>query len=320
VRVYPRRIRHAGPGAFLAAAVATLAIAVPARAESCSVAVNGISTVSSVSAAAWQQAAGSLQLSERAGDCASIHLELLATGARLTFSTRDGRRAERMLSDPAELEATIAALGVTDLRTEAAADPTRQGDSPRPKPTPVASSRRRVAEAEPSQEPSPGGQATYALQAGSRGGADSLISVVLNGSASLVLQRWELGVGASIDFQYIDMGASPREAPGSAVVAGVTIGRREQIDNTAVLVGSRLMIAALNDEREVDTGERGGAEVRTGAYFGLVFPRRASARFRAELGAELVPHDLGGQVSSSSEGPVTPWWAVSLLAGVELGG
>jgi hypothetical protein len=226
-----------------------------------------------------------------------------------------------MLSDPAELEATIAALGVTDLRTEPAAEPKHQGDRQVPKPTAAgASPRRSVAGSKPGPEPSPGGQATYSLQAGSRGGADNLVSVVLNGSASLVLNRWELGVGAAIDFQYIEVGSSPREAPGSSVAAGVTIGRREQIDNTAVLVGSRLMIAALNDEREVDTGERGGAEVRTGAYFGLVFPRRATARFRAELGAELVPHDLGGRISRSSAGPVTPWWAVSLLAGVELGG
>jgi hypothetical protein len=314
VRVQPR-IHLTAPGAFLVAALATLAIAIPARAQSCSVAVSGAST------AAWHQAASGLQLSGSAGDCASIHLELLATGARLTFTTRDGRRAERLLSDPAELEATIAALAVTDLRSEPTAEPSRQSDSQLPKPAPAAASpRRSVAESEPSSEASPDSQPTYSLQAGSRGGADRLISVVLNGSASLVLQRWELGVGAAIDFQYFTVGSSPGEAPGSAVVAGVTIGRREQIDNTAVLVGSRLMIAALNDEREVDTGERGGAEIRTGAYLGLVFPRRSPARFRTELGAELVPHDLGGRVSRSSEGPVTPWWAVSLLAGVELGG
>jgi hypothetical protein len=240
----------------------------------------------------------------------------------LTFVTRDGRKAERLLSDPAELEATIAALSVTDHRTEPAAAPSRPGGNrqpPKPAP-PAASPRHPVTESAADSEPSSDGQVMYSLQAGSRGGADNLISVVLNGSASLVLHRWELGVAASIDFQYIKVGASPREAPGSSVAAGVTVGRREHVDNTAVLVGSRLTIAGLNDEREVDTGERGGAEVRTGAYFGLVFPRRASARFRTELGAELVPHDLGGRISRSSAGPVTPWWAVSLLAGVELGG
>ena len=302
VRVHAHRIHLAVPAAVLSTALATLTVAEPVRAESCSVTISGAATP------AWRQAASSLRLSGPAGDCASIHLEVVVSGARVTFTTRDGRKAERMLSDPAEFEATIAALRVTDPSTEPAPEPSRRGaDSQLPKPAPT-------------PEPSRGGQGMYSLQAGSRGGADNLLSLVVNGSASLVLDRWELGVVAAFDFQYVALGGGPQRAPGSAVAAGVTVGRREHIDNAAVLVGSRLTIAGLNDEREVDSGERGGAEVRTGAYFGLVFPRRASSRFRAELGVELVPHDLGGRPADSSEGPMTPWWAVSLLAGVEFGG
>jgi hypothetical protein len=80
-------------------------------------------------------------------------------------------------------------------------------------------------------------------------------------------------------------------------------------------------LAALRQERDAEgPREYSRAEIRVGAYGGFVLPRRAAWRFRADLGAELVPHDIGAAENDRSRSPITPWWAASLMVGVETGG
>jgi hypothetical protein len=103
-------------------------------------------------------------------------------------------------------------------------------------------------------------------------------------------------------------------------VAGVLAGRRQPLGDATVFLGARLSLAALNDESEVDSGRRGRAEMRVGSYLGVALPSAAKTRFRAEIGAELVPEDLGGKSADSLEATITPWWATSLSLGLEFGG
>jgi len=76
------------------------------------------------------------------------------------------------------------------------------------------------------------------------------------------------------------------------------------------------MVAARNDESEKESGARGGAEIRLGAYLGGVWPRQWSSRFRADLVLDVVPHTSLG----ANGRPITPWLALSVLIGVEFDG
>jgi hypothetical protein len=60
------------------------------------------------------------------------------------------------------------------------------------------------------------------------------------------------------------------------------------------------------------------ADGRFGGYVGLVYPRHAPMRFRANLTADFLPPAL---IERSAEGvALTPWWAAALALGVEFGG
>jgi hypothetical protein len=152
---------------------------------------------------------------------------------------------------------------------------------------------------------------------------------VLGGTVSLVLRRWELGVLTAFELQYFDLNETnaPSNREASAIVVGVNVGRREPVGSIAVLGGGRASIAALFHEPTQESL----AETRIGAYLGASFPRRASTRFRAEIGAEIVASGSSGEQAASGpanvplagppdDGAITPWWAVSVLLAVEMGG
>lgn len=288
--------------------LSTLLGAAPSFADPCRVEV-GAGTPE-----VWTRAASEVDAARRAsGDCARVRLDFEDDVALVTYTTDDGRSARRVVGRPDELGPTLDALHVTlpEVEPPARIEPSL--------PAPALRTREQTASAVAPPPPAPADSSTVlALEAGSRGGADHLVSPVVSGSASLSFSRWELGVTAALDLQYFDVASSPVRAPSSAVVAGVMLGRREPLGAVSVLAGGRLLLAALNDEREVDSGDRGRAEARFASYVGVVFPRREKTRFRAELGVDVVPHDVGGS-SGSAEEPTTPWWAVTTLVGVEIG-
>lgn len=259
-------------------------------------------------------------------DCARIEVELEqgTDAARLIFVTLDGRRAERRLAHPDDLIPTVVALGVrgdsesaTTLpddgpsapaaRTGAAVQPfdSRTSDSP------TLDSRTSAPAAAPYDA-----RACFALLGGARAGAGSLVSPVLGGAAAIGLERWELGINLALELQYFDLHLSEPDGPSSAASLGVSVGRREPIADVELLFGARSMVAAVNDESVKDSGERGRAEIRFGAYLGGVWPRRGSSRLRTDLVLEVVPHRSLGDIGT----PVTPWLAVGALMGVEFGG
>jgi hypothetical protein len=299
---------------FGAGSLAVSVWAAPARAEAlCSVELAGENTEG------WLGSGRMPEIPEGA-DCESVRIEVEGNSARVTFVTRDGRRAERIVHDPSELGPTLGALGVTGARESApvSKEPLRARPV-RPVATPVEADRAPTWNGEAARAERDHA-AIFALTAGTRAGADNLVSPLFTGSASLSLDRWELGVMGALEAQYFDVAAEPRRAPGSAISAGVLAGRRQPLGSAAVFLGTRLVLAALNDESEVDEGRRGRAEMRLGSYLGLALPSAAKTRFRAEIAADAVPEDLGGKAADSLEATITPWWAISLSLGLEFGG
>ena len=264
----------------------------------------------------WLRAGRAVEaLTTDPSDCARIEIELERStdAARLIFVTGDGRRAERRLAHPDELVPTVAALGVRGVNGSSTpafeggpAAPARAADAVSPLDSPPSGPAAAPSEARP----------LFALLGGTRAGAGRLVSPVLAGAAAIAVDRWELGINLALELQYFNLDLSETDVRTSAASAGVTVGRREPFADLELSFGGRTMVAALNDESRKDSGERGRAELRLGAYLGAVWPRQSSPRFRADLALDVVPHESLGAIGT----PVTPWLAVSALVGVELGG
>jgi hypothetical protein len=291
----------------------------PCFAAPCPVEVAGTGTE------AWSRAAAEIAdgPSEEDSDCSKIVVELEQDRARVRFTTADGRTAERELAEPEELAPTLHALRVTGpLAAAPEREPPTDSSPPglaiaqaRPEadrgPEPRSSSKTTRVDSSPS----------FAFLAGARGGESQLASPILRASASVALEHWELGVLGGFDLHYGHVPAASAPSDTWAWLAGVGVGRRELVGSVALLGGGRLMLAALRQEADAEgPREYSRAEIRVGAYGGFVLPRRAAWRFRAELGAELVPHDVGASEDDRSRSPITPWWAASLVLGVETGG
>lgn len=264
----------------------------------------------------WLRAGRAIEaLTTDPSDCARIEIEIERStdAARLIFVTRDGRRAERRLAHPDELVPTVAALGVrgaseisTPVLEDGTTAPARAADAVPPLDSPPSKPAAAPGEA----------RAVFALLGGTRAGAGRLVSPVLGGAAAIAIEHWELGINLALELQYFDLHLSELDGPSSAASVGVTVGRREPIADVELSFGARSMVAAVNDESQNDSGERGRAELRLGAYLGAVWPRQRSSRLRADLALEVVPHESLGAIGT----PVTPWLAVSALMGVEFGG
>jgi hypothetical protein len=262
----------------------------------------------------WLRARRAIEaLATDPSDCARIEIELEQStdAARLIFVTRDGRRAERRLAHPDELMPTVVALGVRgDSETPVLEDgpmaPARAADAVSPLDSPPSAPAAAPGEA----------RALIALLGGTRGGTGRLVSPVLGGAAAIAVGRWELGINLALELQYFNLDLSEPDVRTSAASVGVTVGRREPIADAELLFGARSMVAALNDESRKDSGERGHAELRLGAYLGGIWPRQRSSRWRVDLALDVVPHESLGAIGRR----VTPWLAVSALMGVEFGG
>ncbi len=296
-------------GAIVLAVLGLASEARPAAAAQCSIALGGAPVEG------WKLAVREL---ERSGsvpaDCAAVAIEASGERARLVFQTRDGRRAERGLDHPDELVPALRALGVGATADGAASLPAQDIPSAPAAAAPVPVGGDLAASSSPEPPPGQEARAAFALLGGIRGGAGNLLSPALAGSAAIGLERWELGVNLVLELQYFDLGGG--EPPSAAASVGVALGRREPVGDFDVMFGGRAMIAALNDESEVDGGERGRAEVRLGAYLGGAWPRTGSLRWRADVAADVVPHRALGSAGTR----IAPWLGASLLVGAEFNG
>jgi hypothetical protein len=280
----------------------------PADTAECRIALRG------APAEGWTRAVRELERSSWVpADCAVVTIEASGEEARLVFQTRDGRRAERRLDHPDELVPALRALAVGAAADGASSSPAP--DIPRAPAAPApAPSGGDAAASSPEPPPEQGARAVFALLGGIRGGVGNLLSPALGGSAALELDHWELGVNLVLELQYFDLDGG--EPPSSAASVGVTVGRREPVADFDLLFGARTMIAALNDESQVDGGERGRAELRLGTYLGGAWPRTGRLRWRADLAADVVPHRALGAAGTR----IAPWLGASVLVGVEFNG
>lgn len=275
-------------------------------------------------APAWNAAAAALTaLALTDADCVSLRIEPSSGGARVLFTTKDGRTAERYVATPEELKPTVDAL-----RVQAPA-PTPE---PEPAPQPAA-----PAKPEPASTPQPeaaeranddDAPIRFALFTGARGGADSLVSPLLSTALSLTFRHLELGVTLSSELQYVDVqGMRPADRQTSTAALGLHAGARSPWGAADVLAGGRVAIATLltrDHESRVcppdsmascPLGEEDErvSEWRFGAYAGFAIPRDSSLRFRTEIGGELATPGPG-----TGTLPLTPSWALSALVGLEL--
>lgn len=278
---------------------------------------------------AWEQAArdASARLAQHAapGDCATAVVDVHDGGARLVFTTRDGRSAVRQLARPEELGPTLEALRVTGSVAPAPAPPS---PAPAPERTPVLraaepAARDRMPAPQQSGRPSRGEPAAvhFGASAGARLGTHALVSPVLDAFGSLSVEHWDIGVFGQWETGYHEMGdeADPgRRASGLA--AGVTVGRRGRLGSAVVLLGgASLGMAALDEETAEHNPAQGVAEGRVGAYVGAVVPQGGQAHLRARLSGEIVPNHVGRTPENTAGEPLMPWWATTLTVGVELG-
>jgi hypothetical protein len=308
---------------LVAGALGGLCAARPALADgACGIAVDGAPIDR------WVEAAAALDDASAGEDCARVAVHVDGARATLVFVTREGRRAERSLEDQDELRPTVEALRITVPAAEAAAPAAAPAadNAPAKAPTTPAGPR---ATASPATDAGarPGAPrgglddftVRYGVEIGARAGVGALISPVLEGFGSLAFDRWELGVLGRWEGRYKHLGER-KSAELSAVVVGLTPGRREPLGETVeMLFGGSAMLAAIHDERDPQ-GATTAAQVRVGGYLGMVLPRKSSTRARAVLATEIAPQDIGSGSDAGSLGPGVPWWALSLSLGVEMGG
>lgn len=273
----------------------------------------------------WQRAVHDLraQLAQQpAGDCASIVLTVVDGGGHLVYTTRDGRTAERKLAGSAELLPTVEALLVTGSTatpesTQPAAPPPLHTTQP-PRAAPVV-----VVPSTPARPvvPTP----IVGIGVGARAGDHKLATPLMELSATLSLTDWELAVLGHWESGYHVLDDHPEGRRSSGLSAGVAIGRRDALGSGISLVwGADVMLASLDDESservQLGQGHVGHAEARLGGYVGAVVPRDTSPRFRATLGADVLPTQLGQPEKDPAGQPLTPWLAATLVLGMEIGG
>ncbi len=269
---------------------------------------------------AWEQAARDLEKNlaqhPTPGDCGSVVVEVQGAGARLVFTTSDGRRAVRQMARPEELAPTLEALRVTGSIAAPAAPATG------PVPASAAIRDRSPVPQQPGH-PAPAEHSAvhFGASAGARIGTHALVTPVLDAFGAVSLDRWELGVFGQWETGYHEVTDEANTSQrSSGLAAGISVGRREPVGGSlSLLGGARLGLAALDEEVVEHNPAQGRAEGRFGAYVGAVVPRRGETHFRAELVGEVVPNHIGQTPESDTGQALMPWWATTLTIGVELG-
>jgi len=260
----------------------------------------------------WRAAALALEAAMAPGDCAEVRVELTDGRARVTFATRDGRRAERELSDPSELGPAVDALRVTYVvpdrpaaRAFGAADDETPPDIRAPN---IASLSRWPATPAPEHT-----SVAVGLKLGFRGG-DRLVSPTIELFTLLGVGAWDLGIFLRSEPHYRNTEPNATQPKTQGGSLGVTVGRRKPLGAAALIAGGGIGLAGFHQEGSYVRGEG-----RLGAYVGVVLPRRARTRLRAGLGAEVSMTHLGSSETDADGTPLVPWLAILLSVAVEYG-
>jgi hypothetical protein len=271
--------------------------------------------------AAWEEAIDRARasLASQPGDCGETVIEVAGDFATLKFTTRDGRRAVRLLRDPSELSAVLGALVVT-LPAPTFTPAPAKGAAPTSQ-----SVRAPVAEAHPAAAP------INALLSGLVGarlaGPGPLVGPTAILGAGIGLPRWELGLITQWTPSYaILTDDTTRPARFAGISAGLAIGRRTSLNKNLTLVTGITLSAAAQHEgwhmADATTGkklheENDRGQALVGAYAGAVFPLIWKMRLRSSISADVDATHLGDTGQPASGVPRLPWWALTLAFGFE---
>ncbi len=268
----------------------------------------------------WKRAVADARRSaaENGGDCAGALIEVDGEEARLEFTMADGRRAVRVLHGPDELVPTLEAL-MTPLPSLA------RHEAPPPK---VASNPPPSDGGPPKSPPPTGHLDVMALVGGRVAGPVTLVAPTLDVGASLVLEKWEIGVIANWDPIYVDLDGDDDLHPYrfSSIAAGIEAGRRIRLrSGLSLLAGVKLRAAILHEawhEDDASSGQRVEHETErgqalVGAYAGALLPVTPSLRLRTTLTGDLDATHLGQNGAPIAGIPPLPWWGVTLAFGIE---
>jgi hypothetical protein len=287
---------------------------------------------------AWQQAVSELRTHLRDGaavdvDCRGIEVRADGPRTSLTFTTRDGRRAERQVPGPGALLAIVQALEVT--LPEPASEPHPAPDSlPAPPPKnrpadrPLAGARETVPTEETNAHFFIDGSSAVRIAGGgvrARGEAPyafGSLSLALGVGASV--GPWEFGVFGQYDPAQAPW-VGPSSLPGlsmSTYAIGIRAGRRERIGPLDAAVGVLTAIAVTDASQNAGMMQASdqaplGENIKpgVGVFAGVVVPRRGPVRARPEVAFDILPTVISSPTNGA--GLPLPWWSTSAAVGVE---
>jgi hypothetical protein len=262
----------------------------------------------------WNAAVKALESILRASrpndaDCHMVVVD--ARTGQVTVTTRDGRRATRVVPRPSDLEAVVGALVVTV--------PHPPQPPPPPPPAPL--------EAAAAPPPAAPGFLALAVMAGGDAAPPGL-SPELCASISLIDDRLEAGLSAAWVLGYRGTDGRNLGRGLSAIKSGVSLGARWTGSGAETAAGGRLSVTvfrwdaveqmAMDQQGMMFAASAGSkADVRVGFFIASAWPARARFRLRAELGAEASVKRLAGSTALSVHVPSLPWWGGALVLGVE---
>jgi hypothetical protein len=258
------------------------------------------------------------------GDCREIVIVRDDHGASLTFTTRDGRVAQRRISQPTELRALIEALLVTIPEEPRARStsvtparesfplPTEPAPTVEPAGTPDVLAKRQLDV----------GHLLLGVGGGVKVWPGSPASAVGQVAVAWVHERWELGLIARWE-----PGDASQTATGhlhvSALGGRATLGRREPIGDLVLVFGSSAGVfvaqedykqQGLDDEPNRLKVHDAFVDPRLGAYVGLVVPTSQRFRLRAQVDGEVA---LSSYTPESAYLTAFPRWNFGLTLGAE---
>jgi len=247
-------------------------------------------------------------------DCRELLVEVQDDGALITITTKDGRRARRLVATPSALVPAASALAVS-VETH---PPNASVEAPA---------------AQPAKEPErPVDRfGLLVLAGGVRVGTPGVFwAPVIRGAAALQLNRWELGT--FVDWapeHWLAADEVPPRFTMWSMSSGLTAGRREPLGAVDFLAG--VMFGATfvhqkstteevdDDMVEIDEEQGAGVDLLLGGYVGVATPRHKSVRFRAQLELALPPSHPGQTRELDSDLPPLPGWSLTALVGAEFG-
>lgn len=268
-------------------------------------------------------------------DCADILVKLTSSGAVVLYTTRDGRRALREVSSPADLVPTIVALMVTfEIAAPRPRDPATSGvgSSAPPSgstPGPIIRSiadweRPPIAPSAPDElEPESPERSTTSLVLRAQGGARAAlpggsIAPTLGIAVTVVRARWEGSFSTQWEPSYAPEATSRigRFRFSSASI-GLTAGRREKLGSVVTLAfgpAAFASMATIKAGPELGNAGRARLEPRFGVFVAAILALMPSLHIRISALGDFNPVTLGHE---RDDIPVLPPWGLDANVGLE---